>query len=64
MGVPFLGEIPLDIKIREGSDNGRPVVADQPEGTHAMSYRTIAEAIWSNIQNGVATPKAPTIVME
>ncbi len=64
MGVPFLGEIPLDIKIREGSDNGRPVVADQPEGPHAMSYRTIAEAIWGNIQNGVATPKAPTIVME
>ncbi len=31
LGVPFLGEVPLDIAIRETSDSGRPVVATDPE---------------------------------
>jgi ATP-binding protein involved in chromosome partitioning len=44
-GVPFLGEIPLHIAIREGSDAGEPVVAAQPDGPHAQAYRLIAEQV-------------------
>ena len=32
LGVPFLGEVPLDMVIRETSDAGRPVVATDPDG--------------------------------
>ena len=35
LGVPFLGEVPLHMDIREKSDAGRPVVATDPDGPHA-----------------------------
>ena len=43
LGVPFLGEVPLDMAIRETSDAGLPIVATQPDGPHAAAYRAIAE---------------------
>ena len=42
LNVPFLGEVPLDMTIRETSDSGLPVVATQPDGPHAKVYRAIA----------------------
>ena len=42
LGVPFLGEVPLDIVIRETSDSGRPVVALAPESVQAQAYAAIA----------------------
>jgi ATP-binding protein involved in chromosome partitioning len=44
-GVAFLGEVPLDIAIRETSDAGRPIVAADPDGAHALAFRTIARAV-------------------
>ncbi|MEM9439779.1 MAG: iron-sulfur cluster carrier protein ApbC [Pseudomonadota bacterium] len=44
-GVDFLGEIPLDIDIRENSDRGRPPVASSPEGPQARCYLDIADAV-------------------
>ncbi|MDC0948192.1 iron-sulfur cluster carrier protein ApbC [Gammaproteobacteria bacterium] len=41
-GVPFLGELPLDIRIRSGCDEGMPIVASDPDGELAMRYREIA----------------------
>ena len=32
LGVPFLGEVPLHMTIRETSDSGRPVVVSEPDG--------------------------------
>ncbi|HSN17584.1 MAG TPA: iron-sulfur cluster carrier protein ApbC [Gammaproteobacteria bacterium] len=40
--VPFLGSLPLDLKIREQTDEGRPTVAAEPQGTIAARYREIA----------------------
>lgn len=45
MGMPFLGEVPLDMQIRETSDAGRPVVATDPEGPQAVAFRVIAREI-------------------
>ena len=42
LGVPFLGEIPLDMDIRETSDAGTPIVVAQPDGQHTEAYRKIA----------------------
>ena len=45
LGVPFLGAIPLDIRIRETSDGGNPVVVADPDGPHARAYAEVAEAV-------------------
>ncbi len=45
MGMPFLGEVPLDMAIRETSDAGKPVVAADPGGPQAVAFRAIAREI-------------------
>jgi len=45
MGMPFLGEVPLDMAIRETSDAGKPVVATNPQGPQAAAFRAIAREI-------------------
>jgi ATP-binding protein involved in chromosome partitioning len=50
LGVPFLGEIPLHMSIREGSDEGRPVVESEPTGVHAEIYRAIANKIKNELK--------------
>jgi ATP-binding protein involved in chromosome partitioning len=47
MGMPFLGEVPLQMAIRETSDAGRPVVATAPAGPEAAAFRAIAREILS-----------------
>ncbi len=49
LGADFLGEIPLDIKIRETSDAGTPIVVTDPQGPHAQVYADIAKAVWGKI---------------
>ena len=45
IGVPFLGEVPLHMDIREQSDAGMPVVVSEPDGPHAKIYIGIAGKI-------------------
>jgi ATP-binding protein involved in chromosome partitioning len=40
--VPFLGSLPLDIRIREQADSGRPTVVAESTGAIAEAYRAIA----------------------
>lgn len=40
--VPLLGSLPLDIRIREEADGGKPSVVAQPDASIAMAYREIA----------------------
>jgi ATP-binding protein involved in chromosome partitioning len=63
LGVPFLGEVPLDLAIRETSDAGRPVVATDPGGAHAAIFRRIAERVRDQLGGGQGRP-APKIVIE
>ena len=63
-GIPFMGEIPLDIVIRETSDDGRPIVATDPDGVHARHYIDIARQLWTSITTGAASKPAPRIVIE
>lgn len=44
-GVPFLGAIPLGIEVREGGDNGVPVVVSQPESPQSIAFRRVAEEV-------------------
>jgi ATP-binding protein involved in chromosome partitioning len=43
--IEMLGSLPLDIRIREGVDNGRPTTAIEPDSEIAKSYREIARKI-------------------
>jgi len=62
LGVPFLGEVPLDIAIREKSDAGSPVVSATADDPHAQYYRAIA----ARVRDGLAVSgrPAPKIVIE
>jgi ATP-binding protein involved in chromosome partitioning len=61
-GVPFLGEVPLHMEIREKSDAGLPVVATNPDGAHARIYRDIAARVRDGLAG--ASKPAPKIVIE
>jgi ATP-binding protein involved in chromosome partitioning len=54
LGVPFLGEIPLHMAIRETSDSGNPVVVSDPDGPHSAAYRAIAVQIRGQLQGAIA----------
>jgi ATP-binding protein involved in chromosome partitioning len=65
LGVPFLGEVPLHMTIREKSDAGLPVVATEPDGPHAKIYRDIAARVRDQLKGGAAAGRvAPKIVIE
>ncbi|MBI5301826.1 MAG: iron-sulfur cluster carrier protein ApbC [Chloroflexi bacterium] len=49
LGVPFLGEIPLDVAIRVGGDNGKPVTALQPDSAYAQAFKHIAQQVAAKI---------------
>jgi ATP-binding protein involved in chromosome partitioning len=63
LGVPFLGEVPLDMAIRANSDAGRPVVAAEPDSTHAQAFRAIARKVKASLE-AAPTRAAPRIVIE
>ncbi|MEI8153652.1 MAG: Mrp/NBP35 family ATP-binding protein, partial [Hyphomicrobiales bacterium] len=63
-GVPFLGEVPLDMAIRETSDAGLPIVATQPDGPHAAAYRAIAANVRDQLGPGGPSKAAPRIVVD
>ena len=62
LDVPFLGEVPLDMLIRERSDAGEPIVASAPDSPHAQSFRDVAR----RVREALASEDrlAPKIVIE
>ena len=59
LGVPFLGEAPLDIAIRLNSDEGRPIVASLPEGAQALAFLDIAKQVAETLEAGAPGAKPP-----
>ena len=64
MGVDFLGEIPLDMAIRKGADEGRPIVVSDPDSPHSGAYRAIAAKVREKIQGRDTAPPPPRIVVQ
>jgi len=50
LGVPFLGEVPLHMEIRETSDSGKPVTVAAPESVHAGIFRELAARAWTEVE--------------
>jgi ATP-binding protein involved in chromosome partitioning len=66
LGVTFLGEVPLQMEIRETSDAGMPVVVSKPDGPEARIYRDIATKVWERVlqERGLSAAATPKIVFE
>ncbi len=66
LGIAFLGAVPLEIRTRETSDAGTPVVVAEPESAQAKVYRDIAAKVWSRLleERGAAEAAVPQIVFE
>lgn len=64
--VDFLGGIPLDIRIREQTDGGKPTVAAEPDGRLAQIYRDIARRVAGKLakQKKDYSAKFPGIVIQ
>jgi ATP-binding protein involved in chromosome partitioning len=45
MGLPFLGEVPIDLAIREGGDAGQPLVASHPDSPQSQAFLAMASAL-------------------
>ena len=62
LGVPFLGEVPLDIAIRANSDEGRPVIASMLGSPQADALLQIAQRVADTLVAGAPGAKpAPRI---
>jgi len=65
LGTEFLGEVPLDIAIRETSDDGRPITVSDPASPYAQTFRDIAARVWAKVSGEApARREAPRIVVE
>ena len=57
-GVAFLGEVPLEIPVREGGDAGVPIVVSQPEAPSAIAFREVAARVAALVEAGAPAPTA------
>ncbi len=65
LGAEFLGEVPLDLAIRETSDGGRPIVVSAPDSPHAQVFRHMAARVWQKVSGADAERRPPPkIVIE
>jgi ATP-binding protein involved in chromosome partitioning len=59
LGTEFLGEVPLDLEIRQTSDGGTPITVSAPDNPHALVFRSMAARIWEKISGAEAPRRAP-----
>lgn len=62
MGVPLLGEIPLDTEIRSGGDSGYPVAANQKRALQAETFEQLARTVIERA-NQTKSKQRPTITV-
>ncbi|MBV8518075.1 MAG: Mrp/NBP35 family ATP-binding protein [Acidobacteria bacterium] len=54
LGVPFLGEVPIDPKVVVGGDTGEPIVASDPDAPAAQAFRELARQVVEQLESGMA----------
>jgi ATP-binding protein involved in chromosome partitioning len=64
LGVPFLGEVPLTMALRETSDGGQPIVVSDPSGAETAIFLDIAAQLMAALGNAPAARQPPRIVIE
>jgi len=62
LGIKFLGEVPIDTRVREGGDTGRPVVAAAPDSPAAVALAGVAGQVAAQIS--IRAMRIPLRVVE
>jgi len=62
MGIPFLGEVPLDIPIRSQGDLGEPIVSSHPDAASSVVLRQISEQLAAQVS--IRNYNAPVLEIE
>lgn len=63
-GVPVLGEIEIDPRIRVGGDTGKPVTADGDGAPAAQNFYRIAKAVSARLEEVAATSGGPSVQID
>jgi ATP-binding protein involved in chromosome partitioning len=63
-GVPVLGEIEIDPRIRVGGDTGKPVAAEGEAGPAAQSLYRVAKAVSARVEEVAATAGGPAVQID
>jgi len=53
LGVPFLGEVPIDPKVVVGGDSGEPIVVLDPQSAAAVAFRELAKEVATQVESGM-----------
>ncbi|HUP63194.1 MAG TPA: Mrp/NBP35 family ATP-binding protein [Thermoanaerobaculia bacterium] len=53
LGVPFLGEVPIDPKVVIGGDTGEPIVVAEPQSPAAIAFRELARQVVEQVESGM-----------
>jgi ATP-binding protein involved in chromosome partitioning len=64
LGAPFLGEIPIEVALREACDAGRPFVVEHPDSPAARAFLAIAEQVAAHLDQGGELKPPPRIIFE
>ena len=59
MGIPFLGEIPLDLAVRQGGDKGVPIVVEAPLSSQSKAFQEMARNIAGQVSRQAMQVKLP-----
>jgi ATP-binding protein involved in chromosome partitioning len=62
LGVPFLGEVPLHMDVRETSDSGKPITATAPQSKSAEAFREIAAHAWAEVEKSEGRGMKPPVL--
>ena len=65
IGAPFLGEIPIDIALRQAGDAGEPILSVAPQGASAKLFIDIAQRLAERLKDtGLQKPPPRIIVLD
>ena len=59
--IPFLGELPLELKVRQGGDAGLPIVVGEPNGPEAARFMQIAANIAGQVSKANMRMRLPVM---
>ncbi|HWV25424.1 MAG TPA: Mrp/NBP35 family ATP-binding protein [Thermomicrobiales bacterium] len=63
--VELLGQIPIEMELREGGDTGAPMTAVHPDSATAQSFLHLAERVATQLAaQAIAKPRKPTIMLK
>jgi ATP-binding protein involved in chromosome partitioning len=63
MDMAFLGEIPLDLKVRIGGDKGLPVVVGHPDSPEAKGFMELSQRVAARVSQENAQRQAPSVTI-